>query len=92
MDDKLRSVLNNPELIARIASAVKGITPEESAPQPTHYAAEEVYSPVGNGRGDKALALLSALRPFLSEGRRSKLESVSRAMAVANIYKNTKNL
>ena len=87
MDDRLKSVLGNPELMAQIAAAVKGGAPAESAPQT--YAPAEPSVP---SSADKALALLTALRPFLSSARQAKLESVTKAVAVANIYKNTKNV
>lgn len=83
MDDKLKSILSNPALMAQIAAAVKG----ESAP-PEEPALPRIPSAGGS---DKALALLAALKPFLSSGRQSKLDAVSKAMAVANIYKSTKN-
>ena len=84
MDDKLKSILGNPALMAQIAAAVKGDSspPAEPAALPQPYATDS---------GDKALALLSALKPFLSSTRQNKLDAVSKAMAVANIYKSTKN-
>lgn len=89
MDDKLRSILGNPELMAQIAAAVKG----ESVPAAESYPREQsLPASVGNSYGnDKALALLAALKPFLSAARQSKLDAVSKAMAVASIYKSTKN-
>lgn len=85
MDDKLRSVLGNPELMARIAAAVNGTAAEEPV--------KEVYaSPVQEARSDKALALLSALAPFLSERRRTKLDGITKAMTVAGVYKGVKKI
>lgn len=93
MDDKLRSVLGNEELMAQIAAAVRGgSTPAAAPPTPPAVSdAAPAFTSVG-GKSDSALALLSALAPFLRESRRSKLEAVTKAMAVANIYKNTKNI
>jgi len=91
MDDKLRSVLGNEELMAQIAAAVRGSSAPASPPQAPPPVADAVptFTSAG-GKSDSALALLSALAPFLRESRRSKLEAVTKAMAVANIYKNTK--
>ena len=41
---------------------------------------------------DKALALLSALAPFLSERRRTKLDGITKAMTVAGVYKGVKKI
>ncbi len=85
MDEKLKSVLGNPELMAKIAAAVNGAAPEESP--------KEVYAPtVPSGQSDKALALLAALAPFLSERRRTKLEGITKAMTVAGVYKGIKKI
>lgn len=95
MDDKLRSVLGNPELMAQIAAAVKGASGGEAPPQ-GYERREPPSAPVSTFSAevpaDKALALLTALRPFLSSKRQAKLETVTKAVAVANIYKNTKNI
>jgi len=94
MDDKLRSVLSNPELMAQIAAAVKGASGGE--PPAQGYAQREPSAPANvfpaEAPADKALALLTALRPFLSSKRQAKLETVTKAVAVANVYKNTKNI
>lgn len=96
MDDKLRSVLNNPQLLAQIAAAVKGAASGEETESAPQYAPRENAIPAAvmptEAPNDKAMALLAALRPFLSSARRDKLETVTKAMAVANIYKNTKNI
>jgi len=93
MDDKLKSILGNPELMAQIAAAVKGETAPPSEPYPREQSlpASSFVNPYSGGGNDKALALLAALKPFLSGARQSKLDAVSKAMAVASIYKSTKN-
>ena len=90
MDDKIRSVLENEELLAKIAAAVRGAeAPKEAYPAP---AKEPFPAPPAQGGGSDALALLYALRPFLRRERQEKLEAVTKAISVANVYKNVKKL
>lgn len=42
--------------------------------------------------GDNRLALLLALKPFLSRERQRKIDSVTKAFTVASVIKNAKNL
>lgn len=91
MDDKLKNVLSNPQLMSQIASLIKGSGEPEATPT---YTPPEPSLPTAafGGESDKALALLAALRPFLSGARQQKLESVTKAVAVANIYKNNRGV
>lgn len=86
MDEKLKSVLENEELLAKIAAAVKG-TEQREQPVP---AVREVKPAVPSGGAD-AVALLAALKPFLRRERREKLDAVTRALSAASIYKSIKN-
>lgn len=100
MDDRIRAVLEDPDLMARIARAVRGAEPrEEQAPTPVEAA--PLYSPAGaftEARGpsplgnDKGLALLAALAPFLKESRRKKLDMARGVLSAAAIYKNAKSI
>ncbi len=83
MDEKLKSVLENEELMARIAAAVRG-TATPPTPQPLPV-------PQSNRTGD-ALALLTALKPFLKKEKQVRLESLSKAISAANIYNSVKNV
>lgn len=86
MDEKIRSVLENEELMSKIAAAVGG------AGRPGAQSAGLPYADTQPaGRGAEAMALLAALKPFLREERRQKLDTVTRALAVASVYKNVKN-
>lgn len=86
MDEKLKSVLENEELLAKIAAAVKGTEQrEQSVP-----AVREVKPATPSGGAD-AVALLAALKPFLRRERREKLDAVTRALSAASIYKSIKN-
>lgn len=93
MDDKLKNVLGNPELMSRIAALIKGADNSEAAPVYTPAEPARPTAAFGaDSSSDKALALLTALRPFLSQARQQKLESVTKAVAVANIYKNNRGV
>ncbi len=88
MDDKLRSVLSNPELMEKIASLVKG----DPLPEPPPAQPAASYGQMLPANADKGLALLSALAPFLKESRRKKLETARSAITVASVYRNMKNI
>lgn len=94
MDDKLNSVLGNPQLMAQIAAAVRGASAEPT-PTPTPTPTPQPQSQPtlgGEGGTDRALNLLGALAPFLKTSRREKLDAITRALAVASVYKSTKNI
>lgn len=86
MDEKLKSVLENEELLAKIVAAVKGTEQREQASPAVRETA-----PAVQGGGADAVALLAALKPFLRRERREKLDAVTRALSAASIYKSIKN-
>lgn len=89
MDEKIRSVLENEELMARIAAAVRGTdNHERSVPAPPVQAVPTV----AERRPSDALALLAALKPFLRSERRDKLDAVTKALSIADVYKNIKSI
>ena len=93
MDEKIRSVLENEELLAKIAAAVRGTDAptQEYAPPPQRAEALPVIQSAGRS-GSDALALLSALKPFLRQERREKLDALTKALSVASVYKSVKNI
>lgn len=93
MDDKIRNVLENEELLAKIAAAVRGLDAPAPVPSPPPQMPEPIQ-PAGNfeSGSPNALALLSALKPFLRQERRQKLDAVTKALSVASVYKSVKNL
>lgn len=105
MDDKIRSVLDNPELLSKIVSAVRGISAEASSDadgRSAEPAAAPVYAspPVSSAsaltvpknESSDAVALLSALKPFLGRERREKADAVIRALSAAGLYKSIKRM
>lgn len=109
MDEKIRAVLENPQLMESILAALRsagGGEAAENAPinAPTNEVARQdavpdlpalgtVPAPYGYSQGgDRGLALLAALKPFLKESRRKKLDMAKGVLSVAALYKNTKNI
>lgn len=91
MDEKIRSVLENEELLAKIAAAVRGTAePSPAPPQSVPTYMPSVAEPVR--QQPDAVALLAALKPFLRQERREKLDSITKALSVASVYKNIKGI
>lgn len=97
-NNKLQAVLSNPELMAKIAALVKGETsppPESAQPAVPTYAPASVSETPFSGlspSADRGIALLYALRPFLKEERRRKLDAATGALSVASVFRGTKKL
>ncbi|MBQ3195009.1 MAG: hypothetical protein IJB65_00935 [Clostridia bacterium] len=91
MDDKLQSVLGNKELMEKIAALVQGTQEAPPAPAPAPVPVQQSFSP-SPIQGDKGLALLAALAPFLKESRRKKLDAARNAISVANAYKTMRKI
>lgn len=97
MDEKLSAVLGNKELMEKIAALVNGAPADASTPPAEVPALSPVTEaapaslPLMSG-ADKGLALLAALRPFLKENRRKKLDAATSALSVASVYRNIKKI
>lgn len=91
MDGKLQAILGDEAALAKIAAIVKGVSqPEQSAPPvPT---LQEPTLPTASFAADNRLALLAALRPFLKESRRARLDSLTKVMNVAKLWQTTKHI
>lgn len=95
MEDKISAILNNPELMGQIMSMAKSLG--QSAPQPEHAPQTEMpsFDPAmlskltalaGQGQVDgNQQALLTALHPYLSNRKISKLERAMRAAKMARM-------
>lgn len=75
--DNLASVLSNPELMAKLPDVIATISPI-----------------LGGGekkaRPDKRTALLLALRPYLSPGRREAVDYITKLGKLNDLFKNLK--
>ncbi len=84
-EEQLNSILGDPEQMNRIADLAKSLMggAEETAEAPPAGLASMVQTVMGGGKDD-AQALLEAMKPWLSEKRRGK---VDRAVKLARMAK-----
>ena len=91
-EDRLNSILNDPEQMDKIASMAKSLMGggADSAPQqtpPPDSGASSLLEGLDPGmiqRPDENTALLEAMKPFLKEKRRAKMD---RALKLAKMAK-----
>lgn len=96
LEDKIGSILSNPQLMQQIAAMAQSLgqsPPEPSAPQPKTQPPQSLPDPAmlqsvagmlqKSGVNQEQQELLHALSPFLSQGRISKLERAMRAARMA---------
>ncbi len=98
LEEKLTSVLNNPALMQQIMNMAQSMSPGESPPQestaePTSLLPEIDINTIRKLSGfaqkgsidSNQKSLLSALRPYLSKERITKLEKAMRAAKMAQV-------
>ena len=96
MEEKLGAILNNPQLMQQIMSMAQSLgSSTEPAAQPTDPIPQPDFDPVmlqkvmglagQMGVDPHQKALLSALRPYLTDGKILKLEKAMRAAKLANL-------
>ena len=96
MEEKLGSILNNPQLMQQIMTMASSLSAPQSEPEPTPPMSplpdfdpamiQKLMSLAGNLTiNDNQKALLLALRPYLTEVRIQKLERAMRAAKLANV-------
>lgn len=93
LEDKLNSVLNNPQLMQQILSMAQSLGTQEPEEPPRQEEPSPVFDPAliqklasfaGQNRVDgNQQALLAALCPYLSRERVGKLERAMRAARLA---------
>lgn len=99
LSEKIRAVLSDPSAAASIAAIASSLSgggePEkppgqESAALPASaHAPNLAQLPLSRGT-DKNTALLCAIKPFLRQEKRDKLDSLIRALSVAEIISGLK--
>ena len=96
LEEKLSSVLNNPQLMQQIMSIAQSLGTQQTMPEEEHAPTKQAAPALdprllqnlssmmrqGNVDGDQQ-ALLNALCPYLSRERVSKLERAMRAARLA---------
>lgn len=93
MEQKLGALLNNPELMQKIMSMAQSLgqpaqPPQEPSPTPeVDFAMLQRLSGLARQSGidSQQRALLTALKPYLSSERVSKLEKAMRAAKLARL-------
>lgn len=91
LDDKLSAILGNPQMMQQIMSLAQSMgqaePPRQEAPQMPSFDSKMLASLSGlagkTSVDDNQQALLTALSPYLSRNRVSKLERAMRAARIA---------
>lgn len=97
LSEKIRSVLSDPQSAAKIAAIASslgvsgGDIPPSSPSEETAPSVPAAALPLPFNRGnDKNTALLQAIKPFLREDKREKIDSLVRALSVAELISGLK--
>lgn len=97
LSEKIRSVLSDPQSAAKIAAIASslgvsgGDIPMSSQSEETAQSVPAAALPLHFNRGnDKNTALLHAIKPFLREDKREKIDSLVRALSVAELISGLK--
>ena len=98
IQDKISQIMSDPEAMQQVRSLGKmlGLSTEQPAepkPEPEDELSGELISKLTSlapllsktGEDDDAARLLSALRPFLSEEKRLKLDSAKRMLRILRL-------
>lgn len=92
MEDKLNSVLNNPQMMQQIFSMAQAMgasqpsSPPPAAPEPDLAMIQKLSSVASQANTDRdQQALLKALGPYLSRDRIGRLEKAMRAAKMAKL-------
>lgn len=104
MEDKLGTILNNPQMMQQIMAMAQSLgqneaTPQEQAPRETSppldinpAAISQIMNLAGKtGIDQNQRALLGALRPYLTSQRITKLEKAMRAAKLASVASSALN-
>lgn len=74
MSDKLGEILSNPDAMSKIMELANGFERPKQQEQS-----------ISLPRNDERIELLYALRPLLRENRRSRLDSLTKAVSMAQV-------
>ena len=93
-EDKLNKLLNDPKEMERFAGFAKSLMSGEGSPKPEQSTALDIDPSMlknlsgmlsGKGSGGRDAKLLEAMRPFLSEKRRGKMDKAMKIARLAGI-------
>jgi hypothetical protein len=95
--EKLKSVLSDPEAMAKITAIASGMGKEKPPEEPTQTAVntnafgglDKLNLPIpGAQSSDPRLALLVSLKPLIREDRRDRVDALAQALTLASVMKN----
>lgn len=108
--EKLKTVLSDPESMAKITEIARGFAAKQTAPETSPAAdapplpspdpmGELLHSPaiaealrlLGNGSRER-VALLQAMRPFVKEEKKSKLDKIISTMKTLDLLTSAQKL
>ena len=72
-------ILSNPEMLSKISSIAQGVAQPEPSNTQIVSKAEQLVPQTKSSRAD----LLLAIKPFLKEEKRGKIDSVIKALTIA---------
>ena len=89
--EKLKSVLSDPEALAKITAIASGMgrekpTDEQAQAMPNQVAPLGVELPSLQS-GDPRLNLLISLKPLIREDRRDRVDALAQALTIASVMK-----
>lgn len=92
--EMVQSVMSDPDAMSKLMEVAKGLMPDSSTPitpavvQPEHIpdskSAEGIISKIKSGN-DERIALISALRPFLSAERRKSADNLIKMLKMMKL-------
>jgi hypothetical protein len=90
--DRIKEILANPENLNLIASIAGGLSGKKDENIPAENKAEisekkvpPIMNPVGT---DKRIALLNAIKPYVSERKKERVDGLVKAISVAGLINN----
>ena len=99
--EKLKTVLSDPEAMAKITSIASGLGAAKSEKSAETVAPEQQAEPIlptsdnlptlAQGfalNSDPRISLLSSLKPLLREEKRDRIDALTRALSLAAVMKN----
>lgn len=82
LEDSLNSILNDPDKMQSIASMARSLMGGDAPESTPDIDTGALKKLMGSGSGNRDTKLLEAMRPYLSDKRRSKMD---RALKIARL-------
>mgnify|MGYP003302880281 CR=1 FL=1 len=89
--DKLSQLLSNPDSLKALSSIAKGLmadeNKQENSEQDKTPTSQEVLQqiPLTNPHFEQRLNLLRSIKPYLTDSRQSRVDSLVKAINIANL-------